>query len=180
MKVAILSDIHDHLHNLRAFEPVLGEAEALIFCGDFCAPFTLAALAELFRGPIHAVFGNNDGDQWLLSKVASRFEHVRLEGPFARLELGGRKIFVVHYPEIAEDVGASGRYALVCFGHNHQATAKKLGQTLLLNPGEVMGRFGISSIALYDTSTGEPIFYSLQEGKPVPWQPQTPIAEYRI
>ncbi len=172
MKIAILSDIHDHLHNLKAFEPVLKEAAALIFCGDFCAPFTLATLAELFKGPIHAIFGNNDGDQWLLSKVASRFENVHLEGPFARLELDGKRIFVVHYPDIAEDVAASGRYSLVCYGHNHQAAIKRLNQTFLLNPGEVMGRFGVSSIALYDTETDEATFYSLQEGKPVPWQPQ--------
>ncbi len=172
MKVAVLSDIHDHLHNLKAFELVLKEAEALIFCGDFCAPFTLATLAELFKGPIHAVFGNNDGDQWLLSKVAMRFEHVRLEGPFARLELGGKRIFVVHYPEIAEDVAASERYALVCYGHNHKASLKALNNTLLLNPGEVMGRFGVSSIAIYDTATGEATFYSLQEGKPAVWHPE--------
>ncbi len=172
MKLVVLSDIHDHLHNLKAFEPVLSEAEAVIFCGDFCAPFTLATLAELFKGPIYAVFGNNDGDQWLLSRVASRFEHVRLEGPFARLELGGRRIFVVHYPEIAEDVAASGRYEAVFYGHNHQAVAKKVNQTLLLNPGEVMGRFGVSSIAIYDAATNEAVFYSLKEGKPVSWQPE--------
>lgn len=172
MKIAILSDIHDHLHNLKAFESALEGMGALIFCGDFCAPFTLATLAEMFRGPIHAVFGNNDGDQWLLSKVASRFDNVRLEGPFARLELGGKRIFVVHYPEIAEDVAASGRYPLVCYGHNHQAAAKRLNGTLLLNPGEVMGRFGVSSIAVYDTETEEATFYSLQEGKPALWQPQ--------
>jgi putative phosphoesterase len=174
VKIAVLSDIHDHLHNLRAFEPVIKEADALIFCGDFCAPFSLATLAELFKGPIHAVFGNNDGDQWLLSKVALRFENVRLEGPFARLELGGKAIFVVHYPEIAEDVAASGRYALVCYGHNHRAAVVKIGQTLLLNPGEVMGRFGISSIALYDTEANEAVFYSLKDGKPVIWQPSSP------
>lgn len=172
MKVAVLSDIHDHLNNLKAFEPIFKEAEALIFCGDFCAPFSLAAMAELFKGPIYVVFGNNDGDQWLLSRVASRFGHVHLEGPFARLEIGGRKIFVVHYPEIAEDVAASGRYSLVCYGHNHQAAAKKLNHTLLLNPGEVMGRFGVSSIAIYDTETNEAVFYSLHEGMPVIWHPK--------
>ncbi|HDN80383.1 MAG: YfcE family phosphodiesterase [Chloroflexi bacterium] len=167
MLIAVVSDIHDHLHNLNAFKPVFEKADAAIFCGDFCAPFSLAALARMVSGPIHVVFGNNDGDQWLLSKVAAGFEHVHLEGPFARLELADRRIFVVHYPEIAEDVAASARYDLVCYGHNHKAALSKLNGTLLLNPGEVMGRFGTSSVALYDTETHEATLYALKEGKPV-------------
>jgi uncharacterized protein len=52
MKIAVLSDIHDNIWVLETLLDEL-EADALIFCGDFCAPFTLAQIAEGFPGPIH-------------------------------------------------------------------------------------------------------------------------------
>ena len=155
MKIAILSDIHDNIWKLEEVLKELGEAQELIFCGDFCAPFSLGMLAEGFRGPIHVVFGNNDGDKLLLSQVAAKAGNVTLHGEFAELELGGRKIAAIHYPAIAAGLAASDRYDLVCCGHSHKYEAKRVGRTLLLNPGEVMGRFGLSTYAIYDTETGE-------------------------
>ena len=155
MKIAILSDIHDNIWKLEEVLEELGEAQELIFCGDFCAPFSLGMLAEGFRGPIHVVFGNNDGDKLLLSQVAAKAGNVTLHGEFAELELGGRKIAAIHYPAIAAGLAASGRYDLVCCGHSHKYEAKRVGRTILLNPGEVMGRFGLSTYAIYDTETGE-------------------------
>ena len=155
MKIAILSDIHDNIWKLEEVLKELGEAQELIFCGDFCAPFSLGMLAEGFRGPIHVVFGNNDGDKLLLSQVAAKAGNVTLHGEFAELELGGRKIAAIHYPAIAAGLAASGRYDLVCCGHSHKYEAKRVGRTILLNPGEVMGRFGLSTYAIYDTETGE-------------------------
>jgi len=154
MKIAVLSDIHDNIWKLEKVLKELGEAQELIFCGDFCAPFSLGMLAEGFRGPIHVVFGNNDGDKLLLSQVAAKAGNVTLHGEFAELELGGRKIAAIHYPAIAAGLAASGRYDLVCCGHSHKYEAKRVGRTILLNPGEVMGRFGLSTYAIYDTETG--------------------------
>lgn len=163
MKIAVLSDIHDNIWVLeKVLERVAG-ADALIFCGDFCAPFTLAMIAERFRGPVHCVAGNNDGDALLLSQVAGRAGNVTLHGAFAELNLGGRRVFVNHYPPIAEGVAASGLYDLVCFGHNHQAEIRRIGRTLLVNPGEVMGRFGHPTYAIYDAEAGEAFLYE------IPW-----------
>jgi len=155
MLIAVLSDIHDNIWKLEEVLNKLGEAEGLIFCGDFCAPFTLKQIADGFPGPVHVVFGNNDGDKLLLSRVAAQAGNVTLHGEFAELELGGRKIAATHYPAIAAGLAASDRYDLVCFGHSHRVAEERVGDTLLLNPGEVMGRFGRSTYVLYDTDTGE-------------------------
>lgn len=154
MQIAILSDIHNNIWALEKVMAGAGAAEALIFCGDFCSPFTLTLLAEQFRGPIHTVAGNNDGDMLLLARNAAKAGNVTLHGPYAELALGGRRIFVSHYPAIAEPVAVAGLYDLVCCGHNHQAESRQIGRTLLVNPGEVMGRFGHSTYAIYDTETG--------------------------
>jgi putative phosphoesterase len=153
MRLAILSDVHDNVWNLEVLLAEL-RADAMVFCGDFCAPFTLAQIAEGFSGPIHVVFGNNDGDQLLLSRVAAKFPHVTLHGQFAELEIDGRLVAVTHYPEIGRALARGDHYDLVCHGHSHERVVEQTGRTLRVNPGEVMGRFGQSTYALYDTTSG--------------------------
>jgi putative phosphoesterase len=154
MLIAILSDIHDNIWKLEEVLNGLGEAEQLIFCGDFCAPFTLAQIADGFPGPVHVVFGNNDGDRLFLLRVATQAGNVTLHGEFAELEMDSRRIAATHYPAIAAGLAAGERYDLVCYGHTHRAAEERVGDTLLINPGEVMGRFGRSTYVLYDTNTG--------------------------
>lgn len=156
MRVAVLSDIHDNIWNLEtALNDVNARGpEALVFLGDFCAPFTLAQIGESFDGEVHAVFGNNDGDQFLLSRVAGTFEHVQLHGYLAELELGGKRIALNHYPDVARRLAESGAYDAVFSGHNHERQHEMIGDTLWANPGEVMGRFGSPSYGLYDTESG--------------------------
>jgi len=155
MRIAVLSDIHDNIWQLdRVLKRVQG-ADALIFCGDFCAPFTLTQLAQGFAGPVHVVWGNNDGDKWLLTRNASAAGNVTLHGELAELELDGRRIAANHYPHIARQLAESGNYDVVMYGHDHTAHLEQIGKTLLLNPGEVMGRFGKSTFAWYDTVTGQ-------------------------
>lgn len=155
MRIGVTSDIHDNIWNL---ETALSQIEArgaqtLLFLGDFCAPFTLKQLAEGFDGPIHAIFGNNDGDEFLLSQVASGFDHVTLHGQFAELELGGSKIALNHYPEISRRLAESAAYDAVFSGHNHTRQLEMVGNSLWANPGEIMGRFGEPSWGIYDTTT---------------------------
>ena len=157
MKIAIVSDIHDNIWKLADATAKIAEtgAEVLVFCGDFCAPFTLKQLAEGFAGLVHVVWGNNDGDKWLLTTIAAQVGNVTLYGELAEFEAGGQKIGVNHYPNIGQRLAESGAYDLVCYGHDHTARIDQVGQTCLVNPGEIMGRFGQSTFALYDTETGE-------------------------
>ncbi|MEM9480072.1 MAG: YfcE family phosphodiesterase [Verrucomicrobiota bacterium] len=155
MKLAILSDSHDHLANLDRALALAHENNAshLLFLGDFCAPFSLAAIAEGFSGPIDAVFGNNDGDQFLLSQVAAQFDHVTLHGQLAELEIDGCKIALNHYPDISRRLAESGAYDAVFSGHDHKRYTQEIGGTLWANPGEIMGRFGEPSIGIFDTES---------------------------
>ncbi|MDM8530358.1 metallophosphoesterase [Anaerolineales bacterium HSG25] len=155
MHIAIVSDIHDNIWKLEAVSAAINQrgTECLIFCGDFCAPFTLKQLAENFEGPVHVVWGNNDGDKWLLTVIANQVGNVTLHGEFAEIEVAGRKIGVNHYPPLGRRLAESGAYDLVCYGHDHQALIETVGETVLVNPGEVMSRFGKTTFAIYDTET---------------------------
>lgn len=155
MRIAVCSDIHDNIWKLATVLKNIWGWDALVFCGDFCAPFTLAQIAEGFAGPIHVVWGNNDGDKWLLTGNARSAGNVTLHGDLAELDIGGRNIALNHYPGIARGLALSGLYDAVFYGHDHTPYQERVGGTLLLNPGEVMGRFGKSTFAAYDTKTGD-------------------------
>ncbi len=155
MKIAVFSDIHDNIWNLATAlsSARVSECERLMFLGDFCAPFTLAQLAQGFSGPIDVVFGNNDGDTFLLSRVASGHEHVTLHGHLAELEAGGQKVALNHYPDLAQRLAESKAYDVVFSGHDHKKYVEQIGSTLWANPGEIMGRFGEPSFGVYDTES---------------------------
>jgi putative phosphoesterase len=153
MKVAVLSDSHDRLENLQTVLDQIQDAEVALFCGDYCAPFTLKMLSAGFPGPVHSVLGNNDGDVFLMLNVAQQAGNVTFHQPMASLELDGRRVAVVHYPEFGQALALSGLYDAVFSGHNHTAEAQTVGETLWGNPGEVMGRFGQPSFGIYDTES---------------------------
>jgi len=155
MKFAVMSDIHDNIWALdEALKRVAG-CDALFVLGDMCSPFVVIALGQGFAGPVHVVWGNNDGDRLLIVRQAANAGNITLHGQFAELNLGGRSIALTHYPHLGKALAAGQQYDLVCNGHNHQREITWRGRTLLVNPGEVMGRFGVHSVAIYDAERNE-------------------------
>ena len=63
MRIAILSDTHDHIPNLRSAVTYCNaySVQMMIHCGDLISPFMLDELAR-FGGAVHLVYGNNIGD----------------------------------------------------------------------------------------------------------------------
>lgn len=169
MKLAILSDIHDNVWNLqKALQaPELQATEAMLFCGDLCAPFIIKLLGQGYAKPIHLVFGNNDGDVNSIIAVAKNFPNIHLHGETFLGEIGGLKIAMNHYPEKGRAIAENGGYELVCYGHNHTQAEEMVNNTLLLNPGAIMGFHGGSlkdipaTFMTLDTSTRETRLFTL-------------------
>jgi putative phosphoesterase len=136
MKIAILSDIHDNLWNLTVALEGLGAADVLLCCGDLCSPFVMDLLAK-FPRQAHIVFGNNDADLFRITRKST--ERVRVHGEWFDAELGGRRIAMNHFDYLARPIAASGQFDVVCYGHNHRFAVERIGRTLLLNPGPIMG-----------------------------------------
>ena len=156
-RVAILSDSHDNIWNLEKALVQVNEsgAQLLVHCGDLCAPFVLDQIAQAFTGPIHVIFGNNDGDGRLLQAIAGKHSHVTLHGIYAELAVDNRQIALIHYPEPARRLAQSGQFDLVCYGHDHLKYEDSIEECLLVNPGEIMGRFGAPGWGLYDCVSGQ-------------------------
>jgi uncharacterized protein len=162
MIIGVLSDSHDNIWKLDKATPHLQEADVVLHCGDLCAPFMITRLGQsLPQIPIHVVWGNNDGDTFLIAQKASAFPAITLHGALAEVELDGLVVAVNHYPEIARGLALSAAYDLVCYGHDHMANEEKLGDCVLLNPGELMGMNGRSSIAFVDSDTRKVRFVDL-------------------
>lgn len=146
MKVAILSDSHDHIPLLDAAVAQAREAgaEAVLHCGDVVAPSTLHCLQK-HELPVHVIHGNNTGDLYALTTLAHRPGGVvRYYGMDAGIELAGRRIFLVHYPHYARAMAITGDWDLVCCGHSHKVQIETInnangGTTSLVNPGTIGG-----------------------------------------
>lgn len=164
MRVAILSDIHDNVWKLAAALDAVRDSDVLLCCGDLCSPFIVHQLGRGFPGPIHIVFGNNDGDLFRIAVNARHYQNIRLHGELFRGEFDGHRFAMNHFDGIARTLAASGEFDVVCYGHNHVFDIARIGRALTINPGAIMGatfapdgmRTDVaSSFVIYETSTGE-------------------------
>ncbi len=155
MKIAVISDTHDHLENtVKAVEAINASgAELLIHCGDLCSPFVIDRLSA-FNGIVHVVFGNNDGDRFTINRVAERFENIRIEGEAGIIETPDGDIAFAHKPELARGFACTQNYLAVFYGHTHRHSNEKVNGTPFINPGEVMGLLEEPGWVLFDTSNG--------------------------
>jgi len=160
MKICIVSDSHDNRPLLEAAvrEAKAAGAEAILHCGDVVAPSTLEVLKP-FNLPAHVIHGNNTGDLYMMSLIAAKLSNqTTYYGQDAGIKLGGRRIFMVHYPHYAEAMATTGDWDLVCCGHDHKAAIRSIenmsgNTTLLVNPGTVGGIKAAATWVLGDLDT---------------------------
>jgi putative phosphoesterase len=139
VKIGLLSDTHDRVPAVRALVERMLEAgvAVILHAGDYCAPFTLRALADL-QVPLLGVFGRNDGDPEGLRAAAQVLLGAELyESPHS-FSLGGEQILVVHDLSDVHERSIA-QHAVVVHGFTHRAETRWHGGTLLVNPGEGCG-----------------------------------------
>ena len=151
MKIGLMADTHDNLRMIeRAVSVFEGEGVgAVLHAGDFIAPFALRALKEALGVDLYGVFGNNDGERTGLKALLGD----RLLPAPALWELGGWRVLLAHEltPEGARALAEGGALRLVAFGHTHEALVERLGETLIVNPGEAGGwLYGRPTVAVVD------------------------------
>ena len=153
MKVAIISDVHDNIPNLKK---VLGycaenKIEKIICCGDLASLETLEYLTDNFKGEIHFTFGNMDDDY--LKKYFfknNKFKKTKIFKEEGELEIDKKKIAFVHFPRIAKGLCRSGRYNFVFYGHTHKPWEEIIDGCKMLNPGTVAGQFYPATFATWN------------------------------
>jgi putative phosphoesterase len=82
---------------------------------------------------------------------STKFTNITLYGDIGELDVKGTKIAFVHSPKVAKALASTGDYEAVFYGHTHEKSIEKVGESLVINPGEIMGRLNPPSFCLYDT-----------------------------
>ncbi len=155
IKIGIISDSHDNVPKIKAAIVFFNEkgVEAVLHCGDFVAPFSFIPFEELECGSLYAVFGNNDGEKKGLSRIAESNGWRLEQGPM-EIELGGRKIAIMHEPDRLRGLIEKGVYDVIASGHLHKPKIEKQNGALVINPGEAGGwTTGKATVAIVDLET---------------------------
>ncbi|MBT9171416.1 MAG: hypothetical protein DDT18_01791 [Actinobacteria bacterium] len=157
MKIAIISDSHDNLANLKkAISWIEKEKiKVLLHCGDMSSSETLKMILENYSGKVYIVLGNMDKDYFLERELSSFKDSSRLkiEEKISEIEIDGKKIAFTHFPKIAKELAKKQKYDIVFYGHLHLPWQKKVGKTRLVNPGNLAGLIFKATFAVYYTET---------------------------
>jgi hypothetical protein len=163
MKIGLISDTHDNIQNIQNAIISFNDkhVRVVIHAGDIVSPETV----ETFDGMIPiGVLGNNDLQ---IHELTDAFDKIggQLKGEFCEIEQDNL-IFAVYHGTNSrrkESLIQCGKYDVVVCGHTHRVQNKKVGKTLILNPGTTNGwLFGYgATAAIFDTQTREPDFIHL-------------------
>jgi len=152
MKIAVISDIHGNMAYLAKAKAVIDERklEIVVCCGDIQDEEAFNEL-DSWTQKVYISFGN--ADYALREKMESGrllAKHVQVFLDYGVLNIGGTKLAFCHYPKYADKLAESGRFNVIFYGHDHKPWEKRIGRTILLNPGELQARDGHPTFAIYD------------------------------
>jgi putative phosphoesterase len=163
MLIGILSDTHDDMSAIRKAVDIFNARGVahVIHAGDLTSPFTFEVLNEL-NCRMSGVFGNNDGDRLLLTQKSEG----NLSPQPLLMTLGGKKIVVVHEPDLVDALADSKHFDLIVYGHTHRSEVRRVKRTLVINPGKAAALHkGDSTLAVFDTEMMEPEIIRIPQGR---------------
>ncbi len=151
MEIAIISDSHDNLANLKKAAYLIHESriKTIIHCGDVCGNESLKILQQISKTKIYLTLGNADN-----INMGGRKSTKVYQG-FGKKKIGNRKIAFCHFPEIARELALENIYDIVFYGHSHKPWEETVNKTKLVNPGNLAGIFYQASFATYNTANNE-------------------------
>lgn len=124
--------------------------EIVVCCGDIQDEEAFLEL-DSWSQKVYVAFGNADyAIRENMGRGKLLTQHVEAFLDYGVLNIGGTKLAFCHYPLFADKLAESGRYDVVFYGHDHKPWEKKIGRTVLLNPGELQARDGRPTFAIYD------------------------------
>lgn len=154
LKVGIIADTHDNIPAIDKAVKVFNARRVgmVIHAGDWCAPFALARFSKL-KARLVGIFGNVDGERPGLAARAAEID-ADLHGDFAEVEMGRVRIAVIHGKDekMVNVLASGGAFQVVVRGHAHRSEVKRIGSTLVVNPGEACGYLtGKRTVAILET-----------------------------
>ncbi len=179
MKIAIISDIHDNLANLKNFLSFAKKEKVTVVfcCGDVISAETLDYLISNFEGKVFLTLGNADLKEKILERFSKKDSKLTIFRDFGEVELDNLKIAFSHSLEKIKPVASLPvigpqlsknqvqEYDFVFFGHTHRPSLENSGKTKILNPGNLAGLYYKATFAILDTKTKRPELKILEKIK---------------
>lgn len=152
MRVAIISDIHDNLINLKkCLSWCRSNSIASIFCcGDVTNQDTLEILANNFEKSIYLVQGNVELYE---TSVLQKFSNIEYFGKIANFVFEKYDIGMCHQPYLIDKV-LDRKSDIVFYGHTHKPWIEEREGVNIVNPGPLGGMFELATFAVWDTEKG--------------------------
>lgn len=137
MKIAIISDTHDNTPAIVWIIEYLNKNEihSALHAGDIINPGNIAIFEETYKGELHFVFGNNDGDHGRIMNMVSKSSKLFCYHETMEKEFIDKSFFMNHYSSISELVAKSGEFDFIIGGHDHKYRIIKHGKSTFINPG---------------------------------------------
>ncbi len=160
MKLAIISDIHDNLPNLKKVLAYCREnkIEKLIHCGDLAEIETLDFIIANFDGDIFWTFGNMDLEHSATYPFSDgKYKNIQIFSRHGEVEIANHRMAFVHYQDYAKRLCEDGRFDFVFYGHTHKPWTEKIiseqnGKVCeMLNPGNVANQHYPPTFAVWDS-----------------------------
>ncbi|UCD50745.1 MAG: metallophosphoesterase [Phycisphaerales bacterium] len=151
MLIGIVSDTHDDQRSVRqAIEIFKAQGlECILHAGDVTRPSTIPLFAELSGCRVIAVYGNCDSERLSLRAAVEAMGGEIHDRVYAG-RIDGRAIYMTHIPHGIEQVVRSEAYDLVVYGHTHQQDIRRIGKTLIVNPGAARNWMGAAEAVIVD------------------------------
>lgn len=148
MKIAIISDIHDNITNLKKFLNWCKEENVIeiICCGDVTNGKTLQFLADNFSGTIYLIRGNLEIYD---ESQVEKYKNIKYYGRFGIADIENIKVGLCHEPWYLDKV--LDKSAIVFYGHTHRPWIEERKGKKIINPGTLGGVFTKGSFATWDT-----------------------------
>lgn len=153
MLIGIISDTHDDTIAIRKAVDYFNAEKVshVLHAGDITSPFTFEIFRDL-KCRFTGIFGNNDGDKLLLKEKSSG----SLFNQPHFITIGGKKIVIMHEPDLVSALSHSGDFHIIVYGHTHRPDIRKIKDTLVINPGKAARLYkGGSTLAILNTAKME-------------------------
>jgi len=152
MKIAIISDIHDNLVNLKKCLDWCGSSgtEEIVCCGDVTNSDTLNYLSKNFANTIHLVKGNMElYDQSEIEYL----KNIKYYGKTGRFNIDNLTIGACHEPYLFDRLLEMGKYDFIFYGHTHRPWEEEKDGVKMVNPGTLSAMFQQATFALLDSES---------------------------
>lgn len=153
MLIAIISDIHNNLPNLKNCLNwcLNNNVEKIICCGDIDNKNTISNLTDYFKGDIFIVRGNSDN----YSEIdLIKFSNLKYFEEWGLISLDDLRIGFCHEPhKIKKIIASQEKINFIFYGHTHKPWLENKENIIIANPGNIGGIIYPATFSTLDTKT---------------------------